>query len=86
MEIVLQWLDDLDDLVFATLFSWRSICRCALAPGILSAVILTPFHSVDLGLASVALLSALAAGSVLAWVAAALITICRSVPQTLATA
>ena len=36
MEIVLQWLDDIDDLVFAGLFKWtllRSLCLSAALAG-----------------------------------------------------
>jgi len=74
MEIVLQWLDELDDLAFATLLTWRRICRFGLALGLPAALVLTPLFRADLGLVSLSALSGVAAGSVLAWVVAALIT------------
>ena len=78
MEIVLQWLDELDDLAFATLHSWRSICRFGLGLGLSAALILTPLYRADLGLLALSALSAVAAGSVLAWSTAALTTIRRT--------
>lgn len=86
MEIVLQWLDDLDDLVFAAALSWRNASRVGLALGLMAALVLTPIYGADLDLSSVTLLSAVASASVLAWVAAAMITIRRGPPQVSAAA
>jgi hypothetical protein len=81
MEIVLQWLDDLDDLVFAVAISWRSTCRFGLALGFLAAFVLTPIYGADLQIQSVIVLTAVAFSSVSAWLAAAMITIRRQQPQ-----
>ena len=81
MEIVLQWLDDLDDLIYATALSWRSLCRCGLALGFLSALVLTPVYGTDLRIQWVMMLSAVAIGSVFAWSIAALITMRRQASQ-----
>jgi hypothetical protein len=67
MEVVLLWLDDLDDFVFSVALAWRNICRYGLAPGLTAAVVLTPLHSSELAIPSVALLSSMALISVLAW-------------------
>jgi len=87
MEFVLQWLDDLDDLVFAAALSWRNACRVGLALGLIAAFVLTPIYGTDLSLPSVTLLSAVASASVFAWVVAAMITIRRrQTPQVSAAA
>lgn len=86
MEIVLQWLDDLDDFVFAAALSWRNACRVGLALGLMAAFVLTPIYGTELSLPSVALLSAVASASVFAWVVAAMITIRRQTPQVSAAA
>ena len=38
MEIFLQWLDDLDDLIFAGILVWRRTCRICLGIGWLAAM------------------------------------------------
>lgn len=75
MEIVLQWLDELDDLVFATLLTWRGVCRFGLALGLPAALVLTPLFRADLGMVAFCALTGVSAGSVLAWGAAALVTV-----------
>ena len=82
MEIVLQWLDELDDLVFTLASFWRTFCRIGLALGLVAAVILTPIYGTDLRLPAVVALTTVAAGSVLAWLAAAVITISHTSSQT----
>jgi hypothetical protein len=67
MEIVLQWLDDIDDLVFAGLFRWtllRSLCLAAA----LAAAVGTP-ALLQLGIASDSALVLLKAslGFLIAW-------------------
>ncbi|MGD2166474.1 MAG: hypothetical protein PVF63_00105 [Gammaproteobacteria bacterium] len=72
MEVVLQWLDELDDFVFVIAASWRSLCRFGLMPGLPAAMVLTPIYETDLHVRSVILLSAVAIGSVLVWFTALL--------------
>lgn len=38
MEVVLQWLDDVEDLVFAAAFLWRGLRRLCLGLGMLAAL------------------------------------------------
>ena len=86
MEIVLQWLDELDDLVFTFATFWRSFCRIGLALGLVAAIILTPVYEADLRLPAVIVLTAVAGGSVLAWSTAALISIRRTTNESISTA
>ncbi len=86
MEIVLQWLDDLDDIVFAVAIFWRSFCRIGLALGFTAALVLTPMHGADLRIHSVVALTALAGASVLAWLAAAIISLRRRSAQAVSAA
>lgn len=81
MEIVLQWLDELDDLVLAAAFFWRGVCRLGLALGLTSALVLTPIHGIDLRVQSVMLLSVVAIGSIMAWFAALLPLMKRCLPR-----
>jgi hypothetical protein len=63
MEITLQWLDDLDDLVFVFAFAWHRLCRLCLTLGFgASLLVITPGHpwAVLVALTGVALLSVLA--------------------------
>jgi hypothetical protein len=46
MEIVLLWLDDLDDLLFAALLKWESLGRGILLLGLLAALLV---HASRLG-------------------------------------
>jgi hypothetical protein len=45
MEIVLQWLDDLDDLVFTAFSIWPRLRRCCLAIALIAA---TGLHVIPL--------------------------------------
>lgn len=74
MEIVLQWLDELDDLVFTLAFFWQGSCRIGLIPGVAAAAVLTPIFGIDLTQQYVIVLTFIAAGSVLAWLTAAALT------------
>lgn len=86
MEIVLQWLDELDDLVFTFASFWRSFCRISLALGLMAAITLTPIYSAELRLPSVIVLTMVASGSVLAWFVAALFTMRHTSPQSVSAA
>ncbi|HEX7079947.1 MAG TPA: hypothetical protein VF329_02900 [Gammaproteobacteria bacterium] len=43
MEIVLQWLDELDDVVFAGLLAWERLRAACLRVGLLSALLVAPY-------------------------------------------
>jgi len=72
MEIVLQWLDDLDDLVVVMAVRWRYLCRFGLSLGLAAALMLAPVPGVQLQSHWVIALSLFAIVSVLAWTTAAL--------------
>ena len=76
MEIVMQWLDDLEDFVFVLLSAWQGICRLCLSFGLAaSMLVMAPLavsHSTLL------ILTIVAFGSVLAWSVAVVATLIRS--------
>ena len=49
MEVVLLWLDELDDLLFAVLLKWDNLGRCLLLLGLLAALLV---HASRLGFAA----------------------------------
>ena len=71
MECFLLWLDDLDDLVFVAAVSWRSASRVGLSAGFVAALMLMPSYGADLGASWAVALGGVAAGSVVAWLTAA---------------
>ena len=79
MEIVLLWLDELDDLIFAAAAFWRGVCRAGLAAGLTAAVLLLPITGAELRFSGTLALSAIATVSVLAWLSAA-VTLMRRMP------
>jgi hypothetical protein len=86
MEIVLQLLDELDDIVFTLASFWRTFCRIGLALGLAAAIVLTPIYGTELRLPALIVLTTVAGGSVLAWLAAALVTIRYANSQALSAA
>jgi len=72
MEVVLQWLDELDDLLVVVLVYWRKLCRFGLNLGLAAALMLVPGPGAQLQAHWVVALSLVALLSVLAWTAAAL--------------
>lgn len=86
MEFVLLWLDDLDDLIFAAAVSWRGTCRLGLSVGFPAALLLTSLYRTDLHMHWTIALSIIAAGSVVAWLSAALPVVSRPLRSALATA
>ena len=67
MEVVLLWLDDLDDLVFSLALKWEQLRRAVLSVGLVAALAVA---SCELSLIATALtpaLSVVAAASVAAW-------------------
>jgi hypothetical protein len=71
MEVVLQWLDELDDLAFAMFIGWRKVCRSGLSLGLAAALLLVPGTGTQLQAHWVVALSVIALVSVLAWTTAA---------------
>jgi len=72
MEVVLQWLDELDDLLFVMFVGWRKLCRFGLSLGLAAALMLAPGSGAQLQAHWVVALSLVALVSVLAWTTAAL--------------
>ena len=67
MEVVLLWLDDLDDLVFTLALKWEHLRRSTLGVGFVAALAVA---TCELSLVATELtpaLSVVAAGSVAAW-------------------
>jgi hypothetical protein len=67
MEITMQWLDDLEDLIFASAFAWHRLCRFCLTPGFAASLLVM---ALDHTLPVLITLSAIALVSVLAWLTA----------------
>ncbi len=67
MEVVLLWLDDLDDFVFSAALLFESARRLALQLGLLSACAMAVCELAAFGADWVPTLTGLAAGSVLVW-------------------
>lgn len=67
MEIVLLWLDDLDDLVFSAAHVWEALRRFVLGLGLAAAMLLAVCEISLTAVHWVPALNAVAAGSVGAW-------------------
>lgn len=85
MEIVLQWLDDLDDLVFVGFLKWESLRRRSLQAGLFSTLTLALCNSTAVALDWLPFLAAIAVCSIGLWAIAAaagplLVKRSRSVP------
>jgi hypothetical protein len=72
MEIVLLWLDDLDDLIFAAAMVWRSAARRTLNIGLAAAIALAASCIADMYTSWITELTVVALGSVVVWSLAAL--------------
>jgi len=72
MEVVLLWLDDLDDLVFAAIMVWRRAARRMLGVGLVAAIALAIVCIADVYTAWLTELTVIASGSVIAWSISAL--------------
>jgi hypothetical protein len=68
MEIVLLWLDDLDDLVFSGVLLWESLRRLALQVGLVAALALAVCELTAFGLTWSSMLALVAAASVAVWI------------------
>ena len=67
MEVVLLWLDDLDDLVFSTALAWERLRRAVLQLGLLAAFGLATCELLATAIAWVPALALIAAASVATW-------------------
>ncbi|MEO8465850.1 MAG: hypothetical protein ABI640_10965 [Gammaproteobacteria bacterium] len=67
MEVVLRWLDDLDDLAFALASRWEELRRAVLGVGFLAALAVASCESSLVATELTPLLSVIAAASVAAW-------------------
>jgi hypothetical protein len=72
MEVVLLWLDDLDDALFSTALAWERLRRFVLQAGFASAVTLAAAELAAIATEWVPALSYVAAASVAAWSAGTL--------------
>ena len=68
MEVVLLWLDDLDDLVFAGALAWERLRTFCLQIGLTASLILAACESSASLVAWAAPLAGVAASSVAVWV------------------
>jgi CHASE2 domain-containing sensor protein len=76
MEVVLLWLDDLDDALFTMALGWERLRRLVLKVGLASAIALAAAELAAIATQWVPALSLLAAGSVAAWSAGSLLRAC----------
>ena len=67
MEIVLLWLDDLDDLVFSLALKWEQLRRSVLRVGLVAALAVATCESSLIATELTPALSVVAAASVTAW-------------------
>ena len=75
MEIVLLWLDDLDDLVFALALKWEGLRRVVLRIGLVAALAVALCELSVTATAWTPTLSGVAAGSVAMWMLGAALRI-----------
>jgi hypothetical protein len=73
VEVVLLWLDDLDDLVFTVALTWELIRRLLLQIGLAAAVGLATCELSVTAIGWVPALAAIAAASVAAWLGGSLL-------------
>ena len=72
MEVVLLWLDDLDDALFSAALAWERLRRGVLKVGLASAVLLAAAELSAVATAWSPAFSGVAAVSVIAWLVGAL--------------
>jgi hypothetical protein len=76
MEIVLLWLDDLDDLLFSMALTWERLRRVLLQVGLVASVGLAGSELSAIATYSAPALSSVAAASVGAWLLGAASSVC----------
>jgi hypothetical protein len=67
VEVVLLWLDDLDDLVFTLALKWEQLRRAVLSVGLAAALAVATCESAPIATELTPVLSVVAAASVAAW-------------------
>ena len=67
MEVVLLWLDDLDDALFCVALAWERLRRLVLQVGLASALLFAAGELAAIATAWTGALSYVAAASVVAW-------------------
>ena len=67
MEVVLLWLDDLDDALFSVALAWERLRRAVLQVGLASAIFLAVAELSAIATAWSPAFSGVAAASVVAW-------------------
>jgi len=67
MEVVLLWLDDLDDALFCVALAWERLRRLVLQVGLASALVIAVTESAAMATAWTPAFSYVAAASVVAW-------------------
>jgi hypothetical protein len=67
MEVVLLWLDDLDDALFSVALAWERVRRAVLQVGLASAVVFAATELLAIASQWTLALSYVAAASVAAW-------------------
>jgi hypothetical protein len=67
VEVVLLWLDDIDDLVFALALKWEQLRRSVLRVGFVAALAVAACESSLIAIELTPALSVVAAASVTAW-------------------
>lgn len=72
MEVVLLWLDDLDDALFCAALAWEPLRRGVLKVGLASAVLLAAAELSAVATSWSPAFSGVAAASVIAWLVGAL--------------
>ena len=72
----MQWLDELEDLIFAFALAWHRVCRFCLTFGLLASMLVMAPGAASF--ASLVVLTLVAAGSVVAWSVAVLTTLVLS--------
>ena len=67
MEVVLLWLDDLDDALFSAALAWERLRRAVLQVGLASAIFLAAAELSAIATTLTPAFSGVAAASVIAW-------------------
>jgi len=67
MEVVLLWLDDIDDAVFCVALAWERVRRAVLQVGLASAIFLAAAELSAIATAWTPAFTSVAAASVVAW-------------------
>ena len=75
MEIVLLWLDDLDDVLFSAALVWERLRRGVLLVGLAASVALAGSELAAVATQWATALSGIAAASVCAWLLSALLSV-----------